>query len=488
MSAAQPAETRRELSEWLNRQDVRFDQIDRNTAFGELIAGPNPDHGSACHTASHSRDSALRVLMPICQKIGSTGSGVVVRELVNRAAEKGIKFLVICGSEPGDQPANLFQHWSTEVKPVYFRSVAPTALPFAIVGMSERMPYESVRFRDLTVAELTAYLDVWREHIRSAIKTFRPHVLHVHHLWLLAAVCAAAAPKVPLVVSLHGTDLQQAGRCAHLRSLVAPWTGCFAHFLALSDESVMEATDFYAPRADKISILGNGFNESLFRPMPTPSTIIDRYRLTNFANRKIVLFVGKYVEWKGIEWLLRAFATLLRDDRKDLALVIGGTGPESERLRYQRLIRDFGMQHCVLLTGEIRYEDVGALMNFATVFVLPSFHEPFGLVLLEALACGSRIVASDQGGPAQFVPLTLRDSRDAILVSGLPDVVPSASDAAKFIKDLAKSIDEQLAKPLLFEKRRAISESVHHLTWDSYVAVLQGIYHQLVFGEAAKNG
>ena len=249
----------------------------------------------------------------------------------------------------------------------------------------------------------------------------------------------------------------------------------------------MEAKDLYSLQADRISILGNGFNDSLFRPMPTPSTIIERYGLTDFANRKIVLFVGKYVAWKGIEWLLRAFAMLLQDDRKDIALVVGGAGPEAERLRYQGLIRELGMQDHVLLIGEVRYEDVGELMNVATVFVLPSYHEPFGLVLLEALACGLRVVAPDQGGPAGFVPLTLRDNGDAILVSGLPEVVPSASVAEIFIKDLANAIDEQLAKPLPFEKRRAISESVHHLTWGSYVAVLQGIYRQLAIGEAAKN-
>ena len=109
-----------------------------------------------------------------------------------------------------------------------------------------------------------------------------------------------------------------------------------------------------------------------------------------------------------------------------------GTSPEAERRRYVELARSLRVEDRVYFTGAIAYEDIGPLMNLASVFVLPSYREPFGLVLLEALACGSRIVATDQGGPAEFVPNELKVSGDAILVPGLADADPDPPDSASF--------------------------------------------------------
>jgi glycosyltransferase involved in cell wall biosynthesis len=143
---------------------------------------------------------------------------------------------------------------------------------------------------------------------------------------------------------------------------------------------------------------------------------------------------------------------------------------------------DLGLQDRIQFTGEVRYDDVGVLMSLATVFVLPSLHEPFGLVLLEALACGTRVVAANQGGPPSFVPQALRDTRDAILVPGLPSNHPSLPEAALFVRDLADAIFEQVSKPLSFEERMDIARAVRHLTWDAYVDKLLQAYQRVLAG------
>lgn len=466
------------LHTWLEQQKVPLDKIDKKSVLWQLIQGP--EGLSQQHLPPLLTIEPLRVLTLICQKIGSTGSGVVVKEIIERAVAHEIKFLIICGSEPGDKPKNSLPSRNVDVQPLWFKTHAPDALPFPIVGMSDGMPYDSTRFKDLNFSELNYYLETWGENIRRAIEKFKPHLIHVHHLWLLAAVSAITAPKHPHIVSIHGTDLQQAESCDYLRKLVEPWVKRFEKLIALSDESVYDTERLYDCINDRFSILGNGFNDKLFFPSDNPSeAVLKHYNLLETAQQQVVLFIGKYVEWKGIEWLIKAFAKLAPSLQDDTMLVIGGTGPDSERDRYHTLIHHLGIKNKVVLTGKVRYQDVGALMNMARVFVMPSFREPFGLVLLEALACGTRVVASNQGGPSFFVPDQLKQNRDAILIPGLPTAAPPPSSATLFVDDLSAAITEQLSKSLSYGQRCHITDTVRHLTWDTYVTRLIPVYRQL---------
>jgi glycosyltransferase involved in cell wall biosynthesis/SAM-dependent methyltransferase len=473
-SAGRPA-----LVSWLADRRVSLDGLALGSALGELLrrsAGAAPSIRAKVRTDG---ESPLRVLMPLCQKVGATGSGVVVREVVDQLARRGVSSLVLCGAEAGEPSGSLFESPAIDVESVVFGSGQGPDLPFPIVGMSDRMPYPSTRFLDLTVEQLEAYLEVWRARVTQCIRRFQPHVIHVHHFWLLAATSAACAGNLPLIVSVHGTDLQQAHNCPHLRELVTPWGSRIDRIVALTEDSASEVREVFAVHPARISVLGNGFNDKLFHPLEdSQHEVLERYRIGALAARHVILFVGKHVEWKGVVWLLHAFAAVAVH-RPDAVLVIGGAGPETERRRYVALARSLGVEDKVYFTGAVAYGDVGPLMNLASVFVLPSYREPFGLVLLEALACGSRIVATDQGGPAEFVPNELKVSGDAILVPGPPDADPSPPDSASFAQRLANAIGVQLDKPQSVEKRRQIAASVSHLTWDRYVDELLALYRSI---------
>jgi glycosyltransferase involved in cell wall biosynthesis/SAM-dependent methyltransferase len=468
---------RRALVSWLEGQHVSLDGLPLGSALGELArvsAGAAPAMPARSCNGDESR---LRVVMPLCQKVGATGSGVVVREVVDLLARRGVSSYVLCGAEAGDRGDPLFENPAIHVESVVFGTGHDCDLPFPIVGMSDRMPYPSTRFADLTAHQLEAYLEVWRARITQAIRRFQPHVIHVHHLWLLAAMSAACAGDLPLIVSVHGTDLQQAHRCPHLRELVTPWGSRIDRVIALTKDSASEVRELFAVQPTKISVLGNGFNGKLFYPLESPRhEVLERYGIGALAARRVVLFVGKHVEWKGVVWLLHAFAAIAVD-RPDTVLVIGGTGPAAERRRYAELARSLRVEDKVHFTGEIAYGDIGQLMNLACVFVLPSYREPFGLVLLEALACGARVVATDQAGPAEFVPNELRVSGDAILVPGLPRADPDPAESASFVQRLARAIGVQLDKPQSADKRRQIAAAVSHLTWERYVDELLALYH-----------
>lgn len=155
--------------------------------------------------------------------------------------------------------------------------------------------------------------------------------------------------------------------------------------------------------------------------------------------RAVVGIVGRLVPWKGQDRLLRAVA-LLRDEGRDVhALVVGGAGHGGDAA-YERglpvLAARLGLGEAVTFTGEV--PDAGAHIQLMDTLVNASTPEPFGLVLLEAMALGVPVVAVDAGGPREIV----EPGRSGLLVpTGEP-------------QDLADSVRPLLDDPTL---RRAVA-------------------------------
>ncbi len=125
-----------------------------------------------------------------------------------------------------------------------------------------------------------------------------------------------------------------------------------------------------------------------------------RNRLNIPADQKIILYIGRFVPEKGLDLLLRAFATL---DRKDATLLFAGTGPLQGELI--RLARDLHIESKVIFSGYISPEETCSFYSIAYAFVLPSittktFKEPWGLVVNESFAQSVPVLASDCVGAA----------------------------------------------------------------------------------------
>ncbi len=463
------------LRQWLMQHGADPDCLSPQSALAEMIAGPRPD--AACEATADERCERLRVLMLLCQKVGQTGSGIVVKEMIDAAPATGLEHHLICGGYAGDDPSSLFYAQPQRLDVVTFDSSAADGIPFPIAGMSNAMPYPSVPFKDLTPGQLERYLEVWRQYIRRAIQEHRPHIIHVHHLWLLAALAAMESPRLPVIVTVHGTDLFRADDSPHLASLVARWIHRLCRVLVLTGDAVTQVRSRYEVDPTRIEVFGNGYNPRLFRLQAPPRHSAGSGR-DRFEDRRMVLCVGKFDDRKGIEWLIRAFAKLPGRERADVALVIAGSGPDSQRQRYLRIAEELGIGADIQLIGAVPYEQVGPLMNRACVFALAARDEPFGLVILEALACGCRVVTTDQAGPSWFVPQSLRESREAILVAGLSDDSPDPATAQAFVDRLTHALSEQLSRPLDSATRERIAASVKHMTWDAQMQRLVELYRR----------
>lgn len=142
-------------------------------------------------------------------------------------------------------------------------------------------------------------------------------------------------------------------------------------------------------------------------------TDTDNFRLTSKADAraklkfgshdKIVLYVGRFDSRKGIETLVRAFALLKEQDIKNLKLVIvGGSSANmpdgEERTRIENITTELGLSESTIFAGRIGHDILPLYYTAADVCVIPSHYEPFGLVAIEAMACGVPVVASNVGG------------------------------------------------------------------------------------------
>ena len=138
--------------------------------------------------------------------------------------------------------------------------------------------------------------------------------------------------------------------------------------------------------------------------------------------------LGRLVHKKGFDLLISAFAKIQAEQSRELELHIGGTGPEQENLQAQ--IEMLGLEKNIKLVGWIN--DAQGFIRDSDIFVLPSRDEPFGIVVIEAMAAGVPIVSTDCFGPRETLDndsawLCKKDDRDA-LAAAMQSALQSAAD------------------------------------------------------------
>jgi glycosyltransferase involved in cell wall biosynthesis len=146
----------------------------------------------------------------------------------------------------------------------------------------------------------------------------------------------------------------------------------------------------------KISLLPCTFDASRFQIGPKPQHLLNRYRLT--TEQPIILSVGRLDStqpYKGYDKILRALPEIRRQI-PNVHYILVGQG--SDRPRIEQLIAQLNLQKCVTLAGFVPDNEIGDYYNLCDVFAMPSKGEGFGIVYLEALACGKPTLGGNQDG------------------------------------------------------------------------------------------
>lgn len=182
-----------------------------------------------------------------------------------------------------------------------------------------------------------------------------------------------------------------------------------------------QMTQLYGADPAKITVIPCGVDLSLFRPIPVDEA---RERLDICERKHMVLFVGRIEPLKGIDTLLKAMSTVVQDFpnwREDICVcIVGGDDSEDsaavdkEMERLQDLRAELGIGDLVTFLGARAQETLPDHYSAADVVVMPSHYESFGMVALEALACGTPVIASQVGG----LSFTVQDGVTGFLVPG----------------------------------------------------------------------
>lgn len=196
-----------------------------------------------------------------------------------------------------------------------------------------------------------------------------------------------------------------------------------------------------------------------------------RTRLEIDPETKVVLYVGRFDPRKGIETLVRAVRESKFYESKQLQLIIGGgctpgNSDAKERDRIAGIVNELGMNECTSLPGCLSREILPSYYAAADVCVVPSHYEPFGLVAIESMACGTPVVASDVGG-LQF---TVVNEETGLLVP--PQNVPAFNHA----------IDQILSHPQWQQElgKAAKKRVIDKFSWHGVASQLDKLYTQLL--------
>jgi D-inositol-3-phosphate glycosyltransferase len=202
---------------------------------------------------------------------------------------------------------------------------------------------------------------------------------------------------------------------------------------------------------------------------------VSRQKLNIADDAKVVFYVGRFDERKGIETLVRAVrrSNLGRDE--NLLLVIGGGSRPGasdgiERERIEGIVQELGLSAKTRFPGRIGEEDLALYYAAADVCVVPSHYEPFGLVAIEAMASGTPVIASDVGG-LQF---TVVDEKTGLLAP--------AKDEDAFAVAIDRIVSNPEWRDTLGKNARKRVEA--KFSWDGVAAQLDELYTQLIEQEA----
>ncbi|MDO9533229.1 MAG: glycosyltransferase family 4 protein [Deltaproteobacteria bacterium] len=405
----------------------------------------------------------MKILHLLSQRPEATGSGIYIQAMLREAASRGHENFLLAGVPQGEEP----QPDGLGSAAGEFVRFEGGDLPFPVVGMSDVMPYPSRRFSDLSPPEVEAYEWVFADRLLDVVARFQPQVIHSHHLWLLTAVAHHMLPHLPLVATCHGSDLRQFHFCPHLRPRVLAGCRELDGIMALSGAQKHDIIRLYDIPGDRIEVVGAGYNEAWFRPRPKPAP--DPVHL---------VYAGKLSRAKGVPWLLRALEGL-RHLPWRLDLIGGGSGRERDEILEQAA----GLLDRVQVWGPRSQEELARLMGQAHLVVLASFFEGLPLVVLEALACGCRVVTTALPGVVEVL-----GGYDIEAISMVPPPrllgqdTPHPEDEAGFVRDLAGALERQIlaARERPEYARQAVAQLLDYYSWSQVFARVEQVYRRVL--------
>lgn len=338
------------------------------------------------------------------------------------------------------------------------------AQPFRLGKYRERVYFHEVEMDEYPLFEHPPYSLALAVAIHDTVRKHELDVFHVHYAiphatsaWIAREMLGETG--LPVVTTLHGTDITLVG--------LHPSFHGITRFSILKSDAITAVSsylkeqtvrDFGVP-ADRVDVVPNFVDTSVYHPGKEPC-----HRETLAPDgEKILMHISNF---RAVKKVLDTVEILARVTKRVPArLILIGDGPE--RPRVQARAEELGVADKVVFLG--RHDSVAELLSCADVFLLPSSKESFGLVALEAMACGAPVVASDVGGIPEVVPhgeagfLCPVGDVDA-MADAVTDILRDEELHARFVRNGLAAVAEKFTAEFVVPQyedvyRRVIDES-----------------------------
>lgn len=375
----------------------------------------------------------MKILSITAQKPQATGSGTYLTELVSSFSRLGHKQAVIAGIYADDTvtfPADVAFY------PVVFSEAFP------IHGMSDAMPYPSALYSRMSEKDVERFEAMFTEALHKAVEDLDPDIIYCHHLFLLTAIVREQFPDRCVIAQCHGSDLRQFRTSTALQERIRKGIVSLDRIFALHEAQRNEIIELYGVSPDKVAVNGSGYNDSLFN--------IDGRAVHSADEPLTVIFAGKLSRPKGVLELFEAVRILSRDmSVPHFQLKLAGGCQDAEILnRLNELVEDCSTpdSRCTAVSylGLLKQEKLAEEFKSANVFVLPSYYEGLGLVLIEAMASGLVPVATRLPGIKEWIDAEIPSNNVIYAEQPKMETVdkPFDSELSAFSLRLAASIKE----------------------------------------------
>ncbi|MFC2020397.1 glycosyltransferase family 4 protein [Chloroflexota bacterium] len=238
---------------------------------------------------------------------------------------------------------------------------------------------------------LLRYLGIFTAFRRLVKESWKPDIIHAHFFAAgVPALILRKMYKIPVIITEHTTSVATHSLSAFERKRLRFAMKRAQAILPVSHDLGSAIKDYYGIN-NWIHVVPNTVNTEVFSPS-------GQFTSKGKKAKKRMLLIAALNERKGVPYLLEALSKI-KNTRQDFVLNIVGDGPN--RSEYEKMARNLELDDIVKFHG--RQPEIVGPMQECDFFVLPSLYENFGVVYIEAMACGKPVIATNAGGPREIV-------------------------------------------------------------------------------------
>ena len=400
----------------------------------------------------------MRILHVLAQLPIKTGSGVYFTNVIEGLKQFDVKQAAVY--------ATTSEYNFNFVDEKYEVEFQGKDISFPIVGMSDIMPYENTLYKNMTYDMMEEWQNAFRRKLEAAKEEFKPDVIITHHLWVLSSIVCDIFEDKKVIGVCHNTDIRQAEKNRTMKDSYVKSLGKLNKILALSSGVIEEISNIYNYPKERIVNIGAGYNEKIFYP-------VKKYE--KHDNVKI-LYAGKFDESKGFYELIKAFRLLEeKDDNVELELI--GNLKQEDRPRVEELVGDSTK---IRIYNAVDQVHLGEIMRHKDVFILPSYFEGLGLIAVEALGSGLRVVATEIEGLIEFLGEKINSS-EIIEYIKMPTIYDTdkavEEEKPAFVKRLIEALELMIGRTR--ENREIPVDLLEEIELHSWKKKIEIIYELL---------